>query len=344
MHDLFKNPVEPFEVEGGLTVRDALRKMGRTSFQARSLATAADIWESMLQDSTTVFFGLAGAMVPAGMRKVVTYLIEQRFVDVVVSTGANLFHDCVETLGKRHFRGAPTVDDVVLRESRVDRIYDTFAREDDFIGVGDYIRAFAKEIASGGPYSTREFLYLFGRKLLADAEESGILTSAASRGVPIYCPGLSDSSIGIELAVSMTKGESIPAIDVIKDVSETARIVEESKKTGVVYVGGGVPKNFIQQTQITLTTMEVEPKGHDYAVQIITDPPHWGGLSGCTLEEAQSWGKVAADARKVTVYCDATIALPLIVSGLRDSCSGLEGRERVTFSTDSVLAMKVNQG
>jgi deoxyhypusine synthase len=342
MHNLLGNPVEPFEIKGGLTVREALEKMGRTSFQARSLALAADIWESMVRDSTTVFLGLAGAMVPAGMRRVVAYLIQQRFVDCLVSTGANLFHDCVETLGKKHWRGTASVDDITLRKSRVNRIYDVFAKEDDFIGVGDYIREFAKDIAGGGPYSTREFLHLFGQKLSSDAEEPGILTSAAAQGVPIYCPGLSDSSIGIELAVAATRGKEVPLIDIIKDVTETAQIVQQSERTGVIYVGGGVPKNFIQQTQVTLTTIDREPEGHYYAIQIVTDPPHWGGLSGCTLEEAQSWGKVAIDARKVTVYCDATIALPLLVSSLRDRCSDIAGRVRVTFSTDTVLSMKVN--
>jgi deoxyhypusine synthase len=340
-HDLLKFPVEPFEVEAGLSVKDALEKMGRTSFQARTLATAVDIWESMLRDDATVFLGLAGALVPAGMRKLVAYLIEHRYIDCLVSTGANLFHDCVETLGEKHFRGTPTVDDAKLREARVDRIYDVFAREDDFIRVGDYIRAFASEIAADGPYSTREFLYLFGKKLGSGAKEQGILTTAAEKGVPIYCPGLSDSSIGIELAVASIKGADIPMIDIIKDVAETARIVEKSRKTGVIYLGGGVPKNFIQQTQVTLTPMEIEPDGHDYAVQVITDPPHWGGLSGCTLEEAQSWGKVARDAKKVTVYCDVTIALPLLVSSLVDRCGDIAGRERMSFSTGPVLEMKV---
>jgi deoxyhypusine synthase len=313
--------------------------MGRTSFQARSLAVAVDVWERMLRESATVFLGLAGAMVPAGMRKVITYLIEQRFIDCLVSTGANLFHDSVETLGKKHWRGSAIVDDNTLRQHQVDRIYDVFARETDFLWAGSHIRDFAREIAGGGPYSTREFLYLFGRWLASEGSEPGILTTAASKAVPVYCPGLSDSSIGIELAVAVGKGQEIPAVDVVKDVSETADIVKRSSKTGVIYVGGGVPKNFIQQTQVTLATMGVETEGHNFAVQVITDPPHWGGLSGCTLEEAQSWGKVASKASKVTVYCDATIALPLIVSSLADRCSDIAGKERVRFSTGPILGI-----
>jgi deoxyhypusine synthase len=341
MPDFFKEPVTPFEVAPSMTVSEALEKMGRTSFQARSLAACAGIWENMVRDSATVFLGLAGAMVPAGMRKVVVYLIQERLIDCLVSTGANLFHDCAETLGKPHWRGSATVDDVSLRESRVDRIYDVFAREDDFIWVGKYLRKFAAGIAEGGPYSTREFLYLLGKQLAADGTDPGILSSAAAKSVPIYCPGLSDSSIGIELAVAGVKGGRIPFVDVIKDVTETAEIVRQSRKTGVVYVGGGVPKNFIQQTQVTLAVMGESDKGHDYAIQIITDPPHWGGLSGCTLEEAQSWGKVALQAKKVTAYCDATIALPLIVTGLGDACADVLGRERITFGMDRVLKVRL---
>jgi deoxyhypusine synthase len=243
----------------------------------------------------------------------------------------------VETLGKRHWRGTPCVDDTELRKSKVDRIYDVFARESDFEWVGAYLREFAEGLADGGPYSTREFLYLLGQKLRSDGKEPGILTTAAEKKVPIYCPGLSDSSIGIELAVLSKQGARIPVFNIIKDVEETAEIVVSSKKTGVVYVGGGVPKNFIQQTQVTLAAADLSRRGHDYALQIITDPPYWGGLSGCTFDEAQSWGKIALGARKVTVYCDATIVLPLLACHLRDTCSDLAGKERISFTTDADL-------
>jgi deoxyhypusine synthase len=342
MGDLLRKPVTPFEVRGNLTVSEALDKMGDTSFQARNLSLASEILEEMVRGETTVFLGLAGAMVPAGMRRIITYLIQERFIDCLVSTGANLFHDCVETLGRKHWHGSPHVDDVVLHEQKLDRIYDVFAREDDFVWTGKWIRDFAGEIADGGPYSTREFLYALGSRLAEGAEEDGILSMAAKKDLPIYCPAISDSSIGIELGVARREGKKVALIDVMKDVDESAEIAKAARKTGVVYIGGGTPKNFIQQTQVTLAVEGVETEGHDYAVQIITDPPHWGGLSGCTLEEAQSWGKVASKASKVTVYCDATIAVPLIVSKLADRCSDLGGKERVSFSMGADLGIKVN--
>jgi deoxyhypusine synthase len=342
LDDLLKDPVVPFEITPGLTVRDAVRRMGKTSFQARSLCDAATVWESMLRDGATVFMGLAGAMVPAGMRKVVAGLIEVRFIDCLVSTGANLFHDCVETLGKKHWKGDACTDDVRLRRAGVDRIYDIFAREGDFVWAGSYIRDFAAQMAGSGPYSTREFLYHLGKQLASDAKEEGILTTAARKNVPVYCPGLSDSSIGIELAVLGKRGGKVPGFDIIGDVRETADIAAQSKKTGVVYVGGGIPKNFIQQTQVTLSILDTDKEGHDYAVQIITDPPHWGGLSGCTFVEAQSWGKIADKAGKATVYCDATVALPLLAVTLWDSCSDIVGRERIAFSMGRVLGVTLN--
>lgn len=342
MSDLLRRPVKPFEVTENVTVSEALDKMGETSFQARNLSVASGIWEEMVRGDTIVFLGLAGAMVPAGMRRIITYLIERRFIDCLVSTGANLFHDCVETLGRKHWHGSPHVDDVVLHEQKLDRIYDVFAREDDFVWAGKWIRDFACKIAGGGPYSTREFLYLMGKRLAECSEEDGILSMAAKKNLPIFCPAISDSSIGIELGVARREGKKAALIDVMKDVDESAEIARVAPKTGVVYIGGGTPKNFIQQTQVTLAVEGHDTEGHHYAVQIITDPPHWGGLSGCTLEEAQSWGKVASKARKVTVYCDATIAVPLVVSRLSDCCSDIGGRERVSFTLGADLGIKVN--
>ncbi len=339
MGDLLRKPVAPFEVEGNLTVSEALDRMGGTAFQARNLSLAAGVWEEMLRAGATVFLGLAGAMVPAGMRRVVAYLIEERFIDCLVSTGANLFHDCVETLGRKHWQGSPHVDDVVLHEQKLDRIYDVFAKESDFVWAGRWIREFAAGLAGGGPYSTREFLFALGEKLAETGGEGGILTAAARKKVPVYCPAISDSSIGIEMGVARREGRRVALIDVMKDVEESAEIAGAAGRTGVVYIGGGTPKNFIQQTQVTLAVEGVETEGHDYAVQIITDPPHWGGLSGCTLEEAQSWGKIAGEAKKVSVYCDATIALPLIACRLRDRCADLAGKKRVSFTMGADLGV-----
>ncbi len=312
---ILRDKVEPFEIEIEAGAGRLLEKMGRTGFQAKSLSLGVDIWQAMLLDRTTIFLGLAGAMVPAGMRKVISFLIKNRYIDCLVSTGANLFHDIHETRGRFHWQGHHRVDDVRLREEGIDRIYDVFALEDEFIESDRYIYSFSKTLNRERPYTTREFLYLIGKKLSEEYDEEGILTSAYKARVPIYCPAIGDSSIGIALA--MEEGCNI-LFDTVEDVRESAKIVIEADKTGVIYIGGGTPKNFIQQTEVTAGMLGDSVEGHEYAIQVTMDSPHWGGLSGCTFEEAQSWGKISREARRVMIYCDSTIALPLIVSALAE--------------------------
>jgi deoxyhypusine synthase len=315
MKRFLKVPVNPIEIKGNTTVDELVRQFSGISFQARNLGVAVEIWERMLDDDALIFLGLAGAMVPAGMRRVVSFLLKHRFVDCLVSTGANLFHDCHETIGYSHWKGTHHVDDVALKQESVDRIYDTFASEAEFQKTDVFISDFAREIPQDGPLTTREFLGLLGKKLSGVAKGEGILTSAYKAGVPVYCPGLADSSIGIAIAAGRSRQENSLVFDIISDVVETARLASFAS-SGVVYVGGGLPKNFIQQTEVTATLMGLEVGGHKYAIQVITDPPHWGGLSGCTFEEAQSWGKISPQASRVTVYSDATIALPMISTAL----------------------------
>ena len=339
MHDYLHTPVVPFAVEATDDVAAALRKLAGTSFQGRNLGRALDIWLRMLADDTTIFFGLAGAMVPAGMRKVIAYLIENRYIDVLVSTGANLFHDLFEVLGHPHYQGSPNADDAALHRAGVLRFHDVFASDNDFDVADDYATAFASSLDEGQLYTTRQFFYLLGQKLAADAREDGILTTAARCGVPIHCPAFGDSAYGMDVARARARDGKRIVFDTIADVLETARIAlataDRSAATGVVYVGGGTPKNFIQQTEVAGYIFGRELGGHRYAIQITTDAPHWGGLSGCTFEEAVSWGKIAPEARMTTVNADATIALPLLATALAASGAELaQKRRRPTFALD----------
>lgn len=305
-------------MDGKLTTYGLLRKMADTSFQGRNLGRALSIWEQMVQRETTVLFGLAGAMVPAGMRKVVVYLLEKRLIHCLVSTGANLFHDCHESLGRMHYKGSSTADDLRLREQKIDRIYDTLASEKEFRKTDGFIIDFATTLETQKRYTTREFLSRLGQHLAKEVDEEGILTAAAKGDIPIYCPAIGDSSIGIALAVGDRTGRTRVQFDIIADVVELADLVVKAPSTGVIYVGGGTPKNFIQQAEVTANSLGHEVGGHEYAIQITADAPHWGGLSGCTFSEAQSWGKISPQAKKISVHCDATIALPLLVSGLAE--------------------------
>jgi deoxyhypusine synthase len=321
------NPVNPFQIDTSLTAGQILERMAETSFQGRNLGTAWRLWQQMVTDDAFIFFGLAGAMVPAGMRRILVFLLQNGLIHCLVSTGANLFHDCHETLGRKHFKGSAAANDDELRKQQVDRIYDTFASDLEFQKTDDYIAAFGASLKKDRSYTTREFLHLLGQRLSRESNEDGILTAAAKAGVPIYCPALGDSSIAIALAVSNKEGPLSLQFDIVADVRETADLAANASSTGVIYVGGGTPKNFIQQTEVTAALRGDEVSGHRYAIQITADAPHWGGLSGCTFAEAQSWGKISADARKVSVHCDATIALPLLASAMAEWLSDRFGEK-----------------
>jgi len=308
------HPVHPVKVREDYNVSTLLSAMGQTAFQGKNLSQAVQVWLEMLQNETTILLGLAGALIPAGMRQLFVYLIRHRLIDCLISTGANLFHDLHETLGKYHWQGSHSLNDLALKKEGIDRIYDVLAREKEFVEVDRYIIRFARSLKAGPPLTTREFFFRLGKQLLREGKEEGILPAAAQTGVPIYCPAVGDSSVGIALALA--KNGSPLLFDILADVRETAYIVAQSKTTGVIFLGGGTPKNFIQQTEVTANLMGMKASGHRYAVQVTTDAPHWGGLSGCTFEEAQSWGKISERARKVNLYCDATIAFPLMVNAL----------------------------
>jgi deoxyhypusine synthase len=331
--ELLSVPVRPFDPTGMKSFSELLEGMRATAFQGRQLGEAFQVWKKMLASDCLIWMGLAGAMVPAGMRRLVVEVIRHRLIDCLVSTGANLFHDLHETLGHRHYQGSPDLDDVLLASHMVDRMYDVLADEDEFRSHDRLIGHFAASLEAGRPYTTREFLFRLGRFLCERAGDEGILTAAARAGVPVYCPAIGDSSIGIGIAMHRQMVGNRLMFDVIGDVLETARLAS-SAPTAVVYFGGGTPKNFIQQTEVTLLNIGEQAEGHKYAIQIVTDAPHWGGLSGCTFQEAQSWGKIARDAHMVTCHCDSTIALPLLVTALLEHKELIARRRRPRFDLE----------
>lgn len=336
MSDLFDRKVEPFEVRPQLSAGELVQSLGDTSFQARNVGTAATIWERMLADEVTIFLGLAGAMVPAGLRKVLVYLIENRLIDCLVSTGANLYHDVYETLGSPHWKSDPQSDDVLLGRVRANRFYDVVAPEDDFFGGQQYVTEFSRTLESDHPYTTREFLRLLGLSLQVSGKEEGILTTAARAGVPIFCPAIGDSAIGIAITEARAQSAHRLIFDVIGDVLEISHLAARSHGTGVIYVGGGTPKNFIQQAEVTTYVFNRELDGHKYGIQVTMDNPQWGGLSGCTFEEAQSWRKIAPDANTVTVNVEASVALPLVVSALAEKQDLIAKRKRPELSFEGI--------
>ena len=324
-------PTEPFTVRPDATADDLLGRMERISFQGRSLATARRIWEKMLAGDCTIFMGLAGALSAGGLRMIVSHLIAHRYIDCLVSTGANLYHDLHETRGRHHYLGSPHEDDGALAAERIDRVYDTYARETEFCENDEWIAAFALTLERR-PYTGREFLYKLGEHLWKDTGQEGILTAAYKANVPIFCPAIADSSIGMGLSQARHRDRGAGQIDIIGDIIESANLVIRHPRTASVVLGGGTPKNFINQASVQAEFFDDRVAGHRYALQIVTDVPHFGGASGSSLEEARSWGKLASDAEQVTVHADATIALPLLVSALTASAGpALAARKPLRF-------------
>jgi deoxyhypusine synthase len=322
-HPFFDLPIEPFTVDPALPAHELLKRMERISFQGRNLATAHRIWLRMLAEpGLTILLGVAGALSPGGLRLTLAHLVDHRYVDVLVSTGANLYHDLHETRGRRHYVGSPAADDRALKAHGIDRVYDTYAREAEFVENDEWIAAFACTLEQR-PYTSREFLHRLGEHLWRETGGHGLLTAAFRAQVPIYCPAIADSSLGMALAQARHARPGAGQIDVVADVIELSNLVLASDATASVVLGGGTPKNFINQAIVEAEYYRPGLKGHVYALQVVTDPPHFGGASGASLEEAQSWGKVATDAAQVSVHADATIALPLLASALASSAADL---------------------
>jgi deoxyhypusine synthase len=336
-----QTPVEPFAVESGLSADQILSRMERISFQGRNLATAHRVWQKMLEDDVTIFLGMAGALSAGGLRLVVAHLITNRYVDCLVSTGANLYHDLHETRGQHHYIGTAHSDDAALAEDRIDRVYDTFASEEEFCANDNWIADFASGLEPR-PYTSREFLHALGGHLWKTTGQDGILTAAYRANVPIFCPAIADSSIGMGLSQARQKKAGTGYIDIIGDIVESANLIIRRPRTASVVLGGGTPKNFINQASVQAEFYSDQVSGHRFALQIVTDVPHFGGASGSTLEEAQSWGKLAADAARVTVYSDATIALPLLACALASTAPPILAKRTFPIFDFSARAMTID--
>lgn len=300
-------PVNQLHVKPKMTVNELVVAMGEAgAYNGGSLARAADIWEQMLRDDeTTKFFGLAGAMVPAGMGGIVSDLIQAGHIDILVSTGANMTHDIIEAIGCRHFHGTAFCNDIELRHDEINRIYDVYLPNEAFEHFEEFMQEVFGQLEPGSTISISGLLEHIGNNT-----KSGILHTAAKNKVPIFNPAIQDSMIGLQywLFSQMNK----VTVDAFADMPALMDRCFSVKKSGAMLVGGGVPKNFILQSML------MTPNGFTYAIQLTGDRPDLGGLSGATLDEARSWGKITEDAQAVTVYGDATITLPMLAAAVTE--------------------------
>ncbi|MDI9619955.1 MAG: deoxyhypusine synthase family protein [Candidatus Nezhaarchaeota archaeon] len=297
------------ELRASRDVKELLRGMAGTAFNGRSLGEALEILEEMASTCELRILALAGAVVPAGLRGVVREAIRRGLFNVVVSTGANVTHDLLMAFGGGHYRLRRIgLEDETLRRSGFSRVYDVAVDVRGFQLLERWLREVLDSMEDG-EYSTYSFLRRVGLKL---NDEGCLLRQAAISGCDVVVPAFYDSIIGVQVwSLTQTRRlRVVESLDLDYMVGLQFDAKKRNAKTGILIVGGGTPKNFALQSAL------VADKPFDYAVQITVDPPHYGGLSGATLEEAVSWSKLSEEAKHCTVYCDFTIALPLLLSAL----------------------------
>ncbi len=320
---------------------------GFQAFNAARLGEACRVFtDKMLAKShdTTIGLTVAGALTPAGLGGCMIELMERGVVDFIISTGANLYHDLHYALNFTLHRGSPFLDDRVLYEQGVIRIYDVLFQAKVLLDTDRFIREFLMSTELDGPVSTAEFHYALGEHLRAvrpGCEEYSVVASAAKYGVPVYTSSPGDSSIGMNVAFHELMQGGTLMIDPNKDVNEICAIILAGDKNGCVILGGGSPKNFYLQGQPTLWEVYGIPKGgNDYFIQITTDQVVWGGLSGATPSEAVSWGKVNPGVLPDTVvaYVDSTIAFPLFCEYACGHKNGRRKRKGLVYKRDMLVA------
>lgn len=313
---MLRIPVKHIDIKA-FDARPIIDAYAGMAFQARNLATAADIYNRMLSDrNCTIILTLAGSLFSAGLKHVVVEMIENNMVDAIVSTGAIIVdQDFFEALGFKHYRGSPFVNDMELSKLSIDRIYDTYIDEDQ-LRICDMTIAGIADTLPPEPHSSREFIHAMGAYLETEGlrSEKSVVLSAYKNGVPIFVPAFSDCSAGFGLVYHQWhRKEKHLSIDSVRDFRELTEIKLAVKDTGIIMAGGGVPKNFTQDVVVATDILGEQKPVHKYAIQLTVADERDGGLSGSTLKEACSWGKVDLEYEQM-VFGEATITFPLLAS------------------------------
>ena len=310
-----EKPVEHIDITS-FDARKIIKSMDNMSFTSRDTARATGIFNEMLSDKNcTTFLTLAGSTSAAGCMKIYSDMIKYNMIDVIVATGASIIDmDFFEALGFRHYQGSQFQDDKQLRENYIDRIYDTYIDEEELQACDKTICDIADTLETR-PYTSREFIKEVGKYLKTNSKKKGsLIETAYDNNVPIFCPAFTDSSAGFGLVMHQEKNPNkCLTIDSIREFRELTEIKIKSKSSGLLMIGGGVPKNFVQDTVVCAELLGKEVDMHKYAIQITVADARDGACSSSTLKEASSWGKVDV-AKEQMVFAEATSVLPLIAS------------------------------
>ena len=348
---LLASPVEPLEPRPGTSLRDLFVAMARAGGPLRTLAAVYLLWEEMLATpGQAIWLAIAGAYIPFGLGGVLRTLLERRFVDVLVTTPAQLTHDLTEIRGLRHYHGTELADDNQLQRLDVNRYWNVYGDEIDLNTNEDVICAFAETLSDARPHTPSEYYYRFGRWLEASRHKraEGMLTTAARAGVPIFCPSPADADIASDLAHYRKRTGRRIALDPLKEVLDmvalNAAVEDAGGRAGLITLGGGAPRNYGQQAMACAYMLDRRDlKKYNYGLRISLDPVQTGGLSGSTISEGRTWKKYSADTKIAEHFGDFMVPLAQMVQALVDTQPAPPLRQPLTvrYAEDGRLLVTV---
>jgi deoxyhypusine synthase len=348
-HSFTGKKIDPPNIYSNMSICDLISFYGSTGFNARRLSEAAKMFKKMIDTDATICLTISGAMTPIGLGKSISTMIEKGFVDWIITTGANAYHDLHFAYDLPVRQGHFDVDDDILYSKQIVRIYDvyikeveTLQRQDDLIQ--DTIRKMNKRIGNSvKDISTADLSYRLGENAYHHSSfpDKSFMVSAFKNEVPVYIPSLTDSSIGMNM-IPLLFESSLPPLNLLSDISESAAILWKSKISGGLELGGGVPKNFFQQTGPTLyQILKIKEGGHDYVIQLTDARPDTGGLSGATIQEGKSWGKIkTSHTGNVIVYGDSSVYFPILCSYILSECKPRKPKRLYQLKDKFVKEMK----
>lgn len=348
-HSFTGKKIDPPNIYSNMSICDLISFYESTGFNARRLSEAAKMFKKMIDTDATICLTISGAMTPIGLGKSISTMIEKGFVDWIITTGANAYHDLHFAYDLPVRQGHFDVDDDILYSKQIVRIYDvyikeveTLQRQDDLIQ--DTIRKMNRRIGNSvKDISTADLSYRLGENAYHHSSfpDKSFMVSAFKNEVPVYIPSLTDSSIGMNM-IPLLFESSLPPLNLLSDISESAAILWKSKISGGLELGGGVPKNFFQQTGPTLyQILKIKEGGHDYVIQLTDARPDTGGLSGATIQEGKSWGKIkTSHTGNVIVYGDSSVYFPILCSYILSECKPRKPKRLYQLKDKFVKEMK----
>jgi len=327
-------PTRPVPIDRDRSVAGLLEKMEGAGFGARQLAEAHRIWLDMLDDNSTIYMCASGNVIASGMRRLLAYVIKNRFVDVLVMSGSVLYQDIHETLGRNHYQGHPSMSDEELGASDISRIGDVLANHEEFQEADEWVGSVINQLDHSRSYSVREFMHLMGRELAEIAHEDGIMTSAFKSRIPVFCPDLVATELSVGVARARFEKKAQFTFDTTQDTIEMMQIAQKTRNSAIITLGSTNSQNMINVAEVSSYITRTNPRGHKYAISITTDAvPLDSRTPSYASSHTNVFGKLGKGATTAFVPCDPSIALPMIITALSQTAAKfMKGRKRPNFS------------